>query len=81
MINNIAHVICFSTKKNPDPTDDSSISRSVTCPADAFGCDKMLCIHISYVCDFVTHCQDGADEDRCGKNITIQNLKIYLYVQ
>lgn len=37
------------------------------CSADEFQCENSeLCIPRSYVCDGVSQCGDGSDEDNCG---------------
>lgn len=32
-----------------------------------FQCGNGECISISLYCDFVDHCTDGSDEQKCGK--------------
>ena len=37
------------------------------CPANYFKCPKHFCIDTRFVCDGVSHCLYGEDEQNCGK--------------
>ena len=37
------------------------------CPADFFKCPDSFCIEKQFVCDGVPQCENGEDEQHCGK--------------
>ena len=40
------------------------------CPYDGdFKCNDGICLRSYYVCDGYSHCQNGEDEQNCGKYI------------
>ncbi|GFR60566.1 low-density lipoprotein receptor-related protein [Elysia marginata] len=43
------------------------IGSTLTCRQDEFKCDEDLCIPEAYVCNIAKDCQDGTDEEGCGK--------------
>ena len=40
------------------------------CLPGQYRCESKECISISFVCDFIQHCQDNSDEHWCGKKKT-----------
>ena len=45
-----------------------------TCREDGFACGNGKCVHISKYCDFAHNCNNGVDEQDCGKNLDISLL-------
>ena len=49
-----------------------------SCRDDGFTCDDGQCVHISKYCDFVQDCDDGTDEQECGKQFSFLSSKFSL---
>ena len=39
----------------------------IACPPYSFTCTNGMCVSMSLLCDFKMDCQDGSDENHCGK--------------
>ena len=42
------------------------ISETFVCPENYFKCRGSFCLDAQYVCDGISQCADGQDEDSCG---------------
>ena len=50
------------------------ISETFKCPANYFKCRGSFCLDTQYVCDGISQCADGEDEDSCGMYWKFRNF-------
>ncbi len=70
-LNRFAKLTLFLLRFSTEP--DSMYETRRDCTVDEFQCDGGRCIKASWVCDYVTDCDDGTDEAYCpaeGSNLT-----------
>ena len=62
LIGRYLRVVCVEFS---DTTDVGSMSDN--CNSELFHCATGGCISLSFLCDFITQCPDGSDEEHCGQ--------------